>query len=88
MDAGSPTYSGVWAFTSLTPFGCKGPVLYIHPRSIAAFPQQFEVLERRILGDSCVEIVPSTVPNLLEELYWAQLEEKPWQYITFYPLPG
>jgi len=70
---GPSTYSGVWAFTRLTPFSCKGPVLYIHPRSITIFPQQFEVLQRRILGAQGIEIVPATDRNLLEELNWARL---------------
>jgi hypothetical protein len=70
---GLPTYSGVLAFTDLTPFGCKGPVLYVHPRSIAPFPEQFEVLGRRILGDQGIEILPATDPDLLEELNWVRL---------------
>jgi len=71
--SGSPTYSGVLAFAGLTPFGCKGPVLYVHPRSIVPLPEQFEVLERRILGDRGIEIAPATAPDLLEELNWVRL---------------
>jgi len=70
---GPPTYSGVLAFTDLTPFGCEGPVLYVHPRSIVPFPEQFEVLERRILGTQGIEILPATDPDLLEELNWVRL---------------
>ena len=75
--SGLPTYSGVLAFTSLTPFSCKGPVLYIHPRSSIPLPEQFEVLERRTLRTQGIEIVPATKLNLLEELAWAKLRENP-----------
>ena len=70
---GSSTYSGVLAFTNLTPFGCHGPVLYMHPRSVGPFPEEFEVLERRNLSADGIEILPTTEPHLLEDLGWARL---------------
>lgn len=70
---GSSTYSGVLAFTNLTPFGCHGPVLYMHPRSVGPFPEEFKVLERRNLSADGIEILPTTEPHLLEDLGWARL---------------
>jgi hypothetical protein len=71
--SGSPTYSGVLAFTELGPFGCHGPVLYVHPRSAVALPAEFAVLERRSLGTDGIEISPASEPRLLEDLGWAKL---------------
>lgn len=70
--SGSPTYSGILAFTELGPLGCHGPVLYVHPRSAAALPEEFAVLERRSLGADGIEISPATDPRLLEDLSWAR----------------
>jgi len=70
---GPSTYSGVLAFTNLTPFGCHGPVLYKHPRSVGPFPEEFKVLERRKLSADGIEILPTTEPHLLEDLGWARL---------------
>lgn len=71
--SGSPTYSGVLAFTELGPLGCHGPVLYVHPRSAVALPAEFAVLERRSLGTDGIEISPASEPRLLEDLGWAKL---------------
>jgi len=71
--SGLPTYSGILAFTDLTPLGCQGPVLYVHPRSVDPFPAEFEILERRNLTIDGIEILPRTEPHLLEDLGWARL---------------
>jgi len=70
---GSSTYSGVLAFTNLSPFGCYGPVLYMHPRSVGPLPEEFDVLEIRNLSADGIEILPTTEPHLLEDLGWARL---------------
>ena len=70
---GPSTYSGVLAFTNLSPFGCYGPVLYMHPRSVGPFPEEFDVLEIRNLSANGIEILPTTKPHLLEDLGWARL---------------
>jgi hypothetical protein len=69
---GSPTYSGVLAFTELGPFGCDGPVLYVHPRSATVLPQELAALERRSLDADGIEISPAPQPHLLEDLGWAK----------------
>jgi len=71
--SGPPTYSGVLAFTELTPFGCQGPVLYVHPRSTATLPKELGVLARRSLDADGIKISPSTEPHLLDDLGWAKL---------------
>ena len=71
--SGLPTYSGILAFTDLTPLGCQGPVLYVHPRSVGPLPEEFEVLERRTLGVDGIDVLPTTEPHLLDDLGWARL---------------
>lgn len=70
---GPPTYSGVLAFTGLTPFRCHGPVLYVHPGSAATLPKELGVLARRSLDADGIKISPSTEPHLLDDLGWAKL---------------
>ena len=71
--SGLPTYSGVLAFTDLTPLGCQGPVLYVHPRFAAPFPDEFEILERRNISIDGIEILQTTKPHLLDNIGWARL---------------
>ncbi len=71
--SGLPTYSGILAFTDLTPLGCQGPVLYVHPRSVGPLPEEFEVLERRSLGVDGIDVLPTTERHLLDDLGWARL---------------
>lgn len=71
--SGLPTYSGILAFTDLTPLGCQVPVLYVHPRSVSPLPEEFEVLERRTLGVDGIDVLPTTEPHLLDDLGWARL---------------
>lgn len=70
----SPTYAGVLAMASLTPFGCAGPVLYIHPET-EALPAALTAIERRVLvpGEG-VRIIPAENPDLLNGLPWAEMD--------------
>lgn len=70
---GPPIYSGVLAFTGLTPFGCQGPVLYVHPGSAAILPKELGVLARRSLDAGGIKTSPSTDLHLLDVLGWARL---------------
>lgn len=72
---GPPTYSGVLAFAELTPFGCQGPVLYVHPRLTAKLPKELGVLARRSLDTDGIKVSRSIEPHLLDDLGWAKLQE-------------
>lgn len=68
----SRSFAGVLAFTSVTPFGVTGPVLYLHPeftRPIGAF----DVLEKRVLGPQGILRIQATEPDPLRILRFASL---------------
>jgi hypothetical protein len=71
--SGEPTYSGVLALTDLGPFGCRGPVLFVHPRSAGALPDEFAILETRSLSANGIEILPTADRGLLDDLDWPTL---------------
>lgn len=68
---GTPTYAGLMAFTKLTPFGCRGPILYIHPRFGGNLPSQFDKIEQRILTIDGIKIKEPNSHDVHNELSWA-----------------
>jgi hypothetical protein len=53
----SGTYGGILAFTALSPFGVRGPILYVHPE-LPDLPSEFGAFERRCLSKGEIIRVP------------------------------
>lgn len=70
----SPTYAGVLAMASLTPFRCSGPVLYIHGRP-EELPRALSAFEQRILvpGEG-VRIIEAERPDFMTQLNWVRMD--------------
>lgn len=65
---GKPTISGVLAFTDVGFFGCREPVLYLHPRFGGSLPKALLRLEVRTMGPDGVSISPARNSGFLGEL--------------------
>lgn len=67
-EKGSQTYAGVLVFLGLTPFRCKGPVLYWSPWA-GPIPDYFSAFKRRILGNGeGIKTLEAQGPNPLQAI--------------------
>lgn len=69
----SSKYAGVWTFVDLSPFGCKGPVLYVRPGMESEIPLHFDVCEMRFLREDGIYIKAGKNPRFLDQIGWAEL---------------
>lgn len=72
-ETSSSTYAGVWAFLDLSPFGCKGPVLYVRPGVESEMPPHFDLCERRFLREDGIYTKAGKNPRFLDQIGWAKL---------------
>lgn len=72
-ETSSSTYSGVWAFLRLSPFGCEGPVLYVRPGMESEIPPHFDVCEMRFLREDGIYIKAGKNQQFLDQIGWAKL---------------
>ena len=76
--AGRPlpnAYGGVLAFIGLSPFGVRGPILYVHPE-LAVLPSQFGAFEQRTVVQSAIVGTPPSEPSPIEDLCFANMTPK------------